>query len=425
MSTRKTMSANNVNAGKLIEQIKSKTASVGTSGYTIARGLPLDAKLSELPFADFFENNSKTEKKGKPHKKHYLNHNVDGSFTTKEDYTKYEFTSLTPFYKGVILTQQLVVSTGFFMYSVGVIRTHVRLAAASMTLNKEFGVVVDANAPEILEAAKAIAKSQTDKAKQNVAKRIIKEIKDLQSAVQVSARIIYEGDGLGGYQPEKWSFYGKLNGIGCPTSDEILTQTEAENAQKQFNDADEQTKEELFSKWFLEIHPEYTNNAGLVRTLYSLYRYVKIYQQLETTRGQYIFEDAMLDEENTWVDRDRYIMAALAGFFRRSAKGLAEGRGYESDEATRFVDILNLIIDEVPHDATRVIELDVFRRIQNFFMTPNGISLYGKQILRSIECHTRRNDIIDAINERDDENDAVKQEMRKNGMLTKVQKKVV
>lgn len=313
--------------------------------------------LHTLPFADFFEDLSSSE----GHKKMWLN--TSGHMKTDRLSDKRD--TLIPLYEGIKQTMQNVVSTGFFMYSAGIVSLHLNLAYYSRKLSCYPNVqsVVEAGGEDI---------------RNNILTRA--------SGLRTIAFICYEGDGLGSYNHKVWKFWGRLLGKTAPTHPSFLSEDEVISCQVEFWEGDINTKRRLFAEWWEEVHPGY--DRQVVDFLCTTFLLVKRYKQMESP---WCSNDDQFDP-NSLFD----IQAALCGFFRRSAVGLGEARAYDANTglAYRFSDML---LD---------VETD---RLHNLLTGSDGLTAFGEYLINLLDIHDLRNELVDRIVDRQDDSREVKE----------------
>lgn len=371
------MTNNKVNLA-LIQELNTPAVMADEQGYWKARGMEEFPGWAELPFKDFFEDLS-TER-GDGHKKMWLN--PDGTIKANRLSDKRE--SLIPLYSGIVDTQRLIVSAGFFWYSALIIQLHLILAYYSRSL-------------DVVPTVKAVVESGNAAAAEDVKSRTI--------ALRVAAFIVYEGDGLGGYKAENWAFYGRLFGQACPTCKSILDIDGAAQAQKEYKEADDAGKLQLFTKWWNLIHSNKSTGEALysntvIKHLHTAFRMVTRYQLMESP---FCPEDLLFDKNNSFD-----IQSALAGFFRRSSKGLGEAGAYDSNntDVHRFSDML---VDD---------EYKPLAKVNRFLTGKNGLTPFGEYIINIIEIHQLRNELVDRITERDEDSVEAKE-----GFATRLSKR--
>lgn len=363
----------------LIAELKKGGYAVSPEGYWKARGYVDFPGWEHLPFADFFENLS--ESQGKGHKKMWLT--PDGKM--RQDRTSFECDTLMPLYDGIQQTLRTIVSNGFFMYSALVVSMHLNLAY----YGKKFGCSADVLS--VMEAGDAKAK---------------KDIEDRALAARICAYIIYEGDGLGGYADKVWPLWGRITGKACPVTESVLNQTEATAAKAEWDKASDEERKQLFYTWWMMIDcPAHKGiSRSIIEKIYVAFKTVRRYQQME---NPFCPEELRFNPENK-SDRQ----AAITGFFRRAAIGVGEARAYDANEldapANRFCDML----DDARADVTAM-------------LTGHGGKLtpFGEQIMITLDLHLRRNDIVDTIVARQEDDENTRNENRKNGLAERVSKR--
>lgn len=365
---------------QLISELNSPAVLADEQGYWKARGHEEFPGWAALPFADFFEDLSGPGKKGDGHKKMWLTPNGG----MKEGRLSDCRGSLIPLYGGIIETQRSIVSAGFFWYSALIVQLHLTLAYYSRKL-------------DVAPTVKAVVESGNEKAAADVKCRAI--------ALRVAAFIVYEGDGLGGYKPENWAFYGRLFGKACPTDDSILDGGQAADAAKAYKEASPEERVRMFTDWWNLVHcdkdgtPSYPDEV--VRHLHTAHVLVSRYRQMESP---------MCPKDNLFdVTCKEDIQAALSGFFRRSAKGHAEAVAYDSNDTNvhRFSDML---VDE---------DGEVLGKVTTYLTDNSGcLSPFGDYLVNLLEIHQLRNELVDRIVARDEESAEAKE-----GFSTKLSKR--
>lgn len=347
-------------------------------GYWKSRGFQTNPGWHKLPFADFFENLS--EPKG--HKKMWLN--PDGSF--REGRTSFECEGLMPLYEGIVDTQQQIVSLCFFMYSASVVSLHLNLAFYSRKLKCS---------PDLRSCYEA----GSDKVKEDLEARAL--------ASRIIAFIGYEGDGLGGFSEKVWAFYGRLTGeipegVEIKKDDKVIFNAQiAAASYEMWKESSDEVRQDLFYTWWSEIHPGY--KRSVVNKIYSAYKVVKRYQAMESPTCP---PDKMFDPE---VQFD--VQAAICGFFRRSAVGMAEARAYNPNDleerAHRFSDMLEGCQD----------------KLGSLLKGNEGTTPFGSYFLEVLQMHSRRNELVDGIIDRQLLNEDEKKDLVAEGFRNRVSKR--
>lgn len=372
------MSADKSNAA-LVTELRAGGYATSPEGYYLSRGYDSFPGWENLPFADFFENISDND--GNGHKKMWL----DPTGKMKAGKTTFECDSLLPLYEGIQETLRNIVSNGFFMYSSLVVSMHLNLAYYS----KKLGCSAD---------VMSVMAAGDETVKQAISDRAL--------AARICAYIIYEGDGLGGYADKVWPLWGRLTGKACPCNSEVLSVKDAMNAKLEWDNSTDEQRKELFISWWYKIDSAAHKNVSrsIVEKIFVAYKQVKRYQQME---NPFCREDDMFDP-NSSTD----VQAAICGFFRRSSVGMGEARCYDANEldnpANRFCDML------------LEAKADVIKKLtgQGGSLTP-----FGQSLLTTLELTIRRNDIVDGIVERQNDDEQTKQENRSFGLASRVSKR--
>lgn len=371
--------SNTTGNSNLVAELKKGGYAVSPEGYWKARNFVDFPGWDKLPFADFFENLS--ESQGKGHKKMWMT--PDGKM--RQNRTTFECDTLLPLYDGIQQTLRTIVSNGFFMYSALVVSMHLNLAYYSKKLK------CSADVMSVMEAG-------DDKVK--------KDISDRALAARICAYIIYEGDGLGGYAEKVWPLWGRLSGIACPTNDDVLCIAEATTSKLLWDGASDQERKELFYTWWMEIDcsAHKSISRSIIDKIYVAYKMVRRYQQME---------NPFCPEELRFNPSDRSdVQAAITGFFRRSSVGVGEARAYDANEldapANRFCDMLNEAHAEAFGMLTGV---------------EGKLTPFGEQLHTVLELHLRRNDLVDGIVARQEDDDQTRDENRKYGLAERVSKR--
>ena len=362
----------------LVTELRAGGYATSPEGYYKARGYAEFPGWENLPFSDFFENIS--DNTGKGHKKMWL----DPTGKMKDGKTGFECDSLVPLYDGIQETLRNIVSNGFFMYSSLVVSMHMNLAFYSKKLGCSPDVI------SVMAAGDA-------KVKENIADRAL--------AARICAYIIYEGDGLGGYADKVWPLWGRLTGKPCPCYEEVLDVKTANLAKAQWEAANDEQRKELFISWWYMIDSSAHKavKRSIVEKIFVAYKQVKRYQQMESP---FCRPDDMFNPAST-TD----IQSAICGFFRRSSVGMGEARCYDANEldkpANRFCDML------------MESKAEVIKKLTGH----EGITPFGQSLLTTLDLTIRRNDIVDTIVERQNDDEPTKQENRQYGLASKVSKR--
>ena len=354
---------------RLIEELNNGAIFADEQGYWKSRNhnefpgwawRDSDNKLKCLPFADFFEDLSSA----KGHKKMWLNTNgqmLEGRLSDKRD-------TLIPLYEGIQQTMRSIVSTGYFMYSAGIVSLHLNLAYWSRKL-------------QCAPTVKAVVEAAPNE-------EVRKDILNRASGLRVIAFICYEGDGLGSYNHKVWKFWGRLLGKTAPTHPSFISEDEVQKCSREFRDADMPTKRRLFTEWWNDVHPGYED--GVVSFMCTTYLLAKRYGAMESPRCS---KDNMFDSKSSFD-----IQAALCGFFRRSAVGLGEARTYDANEQKNPAHRLSDMLLSVDRD-----------KLERMLTGHEGITPFGEYMLNMLDIHELRNELVDRIVSRDDDASEVKE----------------
>ena len=322
-------------------------------GYFLSRNLEEFPGWAALPFKDFYECLDGS------HKKMWLD--IDGRM--KEGRLTTKVNSMVPLYQGIGDTMRLIVSRAFFWYSASITTTHF----AILDMSRKYGAAP--NLPALLAVA--------DEADHS-------ELQERVLVARIVAFLIYEGDGLGGYSDKVWAFWGRMNGIGCPTNPSILSDVEAQDCQKQWNEAKPVQRRELFVQWWQLVHPETPEH--LVRRVFMLDSLVGKYQALES--------GAMKMEPE-------HLPAAICGFLRRSSQGRNE------PTRVRLGDILAERLDDV----------------EEFLSDCNGPSAFGRVLIGTIRIHEMHARLVDGVNAREEVDESRIRDFIADGLPTSIRQR--
>jgi hypothetical protein len=363
---------------KLVRELLSKKAIYASeAGYWKARGFEDFPGWSKLPFADFFEDLSQTT--GEGHKKMWLN--PDGTF--KAGRLSYSCDTLMSLYNGIQLTQQRIVSAGFFIYSALIVNLHIRMANYS----RKYGC--EANVPAILEVANAADK---------------KDLENRALALRISAYLIYEGDGLGGYSDPVWKLWGRIFGIACPDNPSVLSAQEAQEGNEEWKEADDEERKQLFYEWWCDINETHAKvPQAIVNHIYVGFKLVNRYQRMESPSCP---EEFLFDPKSTFD-----CQAAICGFFRRSAGGYSESKGHDSNDLTN---VPNYLAESLA---------DAEGKVRKLLTGHNGLTPFGTYIINLMELTLRRIDIVSKVVERQNSDHQAIEGMVKKGFAVRLNKR--
>lgn len=380
---------------EILAEVTKNMGPSSCQGYFSARGI-LDVSfdpetLLKLPYHDFHDNNSSANAK-----KNLLGKGFKLSMDPRNP------KEMEAFYKGTILTQRVTIAQGFFVYSAAIVNMYLTIALISRNLD------CPATLDACLEAAKSLGHEQ-----------IYNELIACNVSLEICARLHYEGKGsLGGYDPKVWLLWGRLRGIGCPTDQDLLSDEDAIKASISYQEMTWKDSVFYFKKWYKEAYAsEFTSLESPIMDraltlIHSYYEMVQIYAKYE--RGLVRINE-ILDIENPFM-QGLHLRAILAGIFRRTSKGLTEGKFIEYLDANH----LSSSIDHEDEEG----EFPILERFKEWFSDNEGVLTdFGFTLLCSAEVSNARVALIHQAN-RHNQNDQVNQQNRALGFMTRPTKRL-
>jgi len=338
----------------VLRQLKSMMKAKGPlspAAYELTR--PNKSSISQLPFADFYELEPMLRKFSLGDE----GLNVDSLGDNKKH-------GVMPLYGGIVNTMSKIVSNLYFVYSATLVQSHITMARLGLKYK------CGADLPSLSE----VELSREDR----------RDLYNTLLAVDVAARIAYEGDGLGGYKDKSWLLYGKIYGEASPEAFmdpqySGLTREQAQaEAQKvaqfdaeSYSKADGHGKQAMFIRWWNELHGELGLSDDVLARLHRGFRLVATYSAIE--KGSLQFNPA---------DKN-HLISVLCGYARRTAKGIVRSKSNSGSKAPAFYQLLwdyqtGAVIPQARELLTS---------------TDGGLTPFGNRLLRTVELYVLREDV--------------------------------